>query len=310
MMRRSLIWISALCLGLAVPALPTAAQPVISPTETVDFDRPEAWAMKYFASVTLLTGFGPPRDREPGSVEIALESGWIPHLSEPERTVGFNGIKTEDLNRSPAFVRPRVIVGLPGKVSLIAGWVPPVEVDGLEANLFALGFERPLVERDAWGLGARLYGQVGSIEGDLTCSEPEIRFEPGSERNPFGCQAPSDDEADLAYAGFELVGSRELAGDRAPRLHLGLAANWHDHEFQVDALTFGFRDRTLLLADGWTWSVNAGATWPLTASTRLGVQAFYSPLSVDRPVDGNPQVTTDEEDNLLNARVLFGWSIR
>ena len=309
-MRHWTLWISVLSLGLVLGAPPAAAQPVISPTENVDFDRPEAWAMKYFASVSLLTGFGPPKAREPGSVEVALEAGWIPHLSEEERTVGFNGTKTEDLNRFPAFVRPRVIVGLPGKVSFLAGWVPPLEIDGLEANLFALGFERPLVEREAWGLGARLYGQIGTIEGDLTCTDSDVRFEPGSEGNPFGCEAPSDDEADLSYAGFELVGSYELTGDRAPDLHLGLAANWHDQEFQVDALTFGFRDRTLLLADGWTWSINAGATWPLSDSTRFGVEAFYSPLSVDRPVGGNPQVTTNEQDDLLNARVLFGWSIR
>lgn len=309
-MRRTLFSISALLVVLAVSAPPVAAQPVISPTENVDFDRPEAWAMKYYASVSLLTGFGPPRAREPGSLEVALEAGWIPHLSEAERTVGFSGTKTEDLNRTAVFGRPRLTVGLPGKVSLVAGWVPPLEVDGLEANLFALGLERPLVERDPWGLGARLYGQVGTLEGDITCSEDESRREPGSDGNPFGCEAASNDEADLTYAGFELVGSYAVAGPRAPDLHLGLAANWHDQEFQVDALTFGLRDRTLLLADGWTWSVNAGATWPLTESTRFGVEAFYSPLSVDRPVDGNPQITTNEQDDLLNARVLVGWTIR
>lgn len=299
-----------LLIVLVLSSFPVTAQPVVSPTEDIDFDRPEAWAMKYFSSVSLLTGFGPPKAREPGSVEIALEAGWIPHLSETERTVGFGGTKTENLNRSAVFARPRVIVGLPGKVSLMAGWVPPVDVDGLESNLFSLGLERPLVERDAWGLGARLYGQVGTIEGNITCSGDELRFEPGSEGNPFGCEADSNDEADLTYAGVELVGSRSLGGDGSPDLHLGVAANWHDFEFQVDALTFGFRDRTLLLTDGWTWSVNAGATWPLSDTTRFGVEAFYTPLSVDRPVDGNPQITTSEQDDLFNARVLFGWSVR
>lgn len=309
--------VASFALGAVLaPPLPAQNSPaptvVVSPIENVDFDRPEAWAMKYFASVALFTGFTPPENRRPGSLEIGVEAGWVPHLSAAERTVGFNGVKTEDLNRTAVMVRPRLTVGLPAQLSLTAAWVPPVTLDGVRTNLFAVGLERPLVKRDRWGLGARLYGQVGEIEGDLTCSEDDVSSEPGSPGNPFGCRERSDDTAGLLYGGFELVGSHTLGGNAVPRLHLGLAANYMDLEFQVDALTFGVRDRTLLLTDGWTWSLNAGASWPLADKTRLGVQAFYSPLSVDRPildVEGIPMGIDSQNDDLFNLRVMVGFAV-
>ena len=56
---------------LAVVVMTTTASvhaqtdpPVVGGTETIDFDRPEAWAMKWFASVTLFTSLGPPAPRE------------------------------------------------------------------------------------------------------------------------------------------------------------------------------------------------------------------------------------------------------
>ena len=46
---------------LFLGATPAAqAQGVIDVTEELDFDRPESWAMKYFASLSLLTGMGVP----------------------------------------------------------------------------------------------------------------------------------------------------------------------------------------------------------------------------------------------------------
>jgi hypothetical protein len=73
-----------------------------------------------------------------------------------------------------------------------------------------------------------------------------------------------------------------------------------DMEFQVDAQTFGFHDRSLLLADGWTWSINGGTSWRLGGRTSLAVELFYSPLSVVRPPS-----TSSENDPLLNLRTML-----
>lgn len=265
--------------------------------------------MKYFANVTLLTGLGAPRERETGEVEMAIEAVWIPHLSAEERTVGFDGTKTEDLNKLPGTVRPRVTVGLPGKLSLTASYVPPVEIEGVEPNLFALALERPLLERGAWGLGARLVGQIGEIEGDFTCTDDDLQAPPGAPGNEFGCQEVSQDAYDLTTYGFELIGSRRFGdagrGSEVPEAHLGLAAHYLDLEFQVDALTFGLRDRTLNRTDGWTYSLTAGGRWPLGERTHFAGELFYAPLSVERPPARNR-----ENDDLLNARLMVGFRVR
>src|SRR5262245_65887317 len=75
------------------------AQTVVKTTEDLDSDRPEAWALNYFTSVTLMAGFGTPHTRDPGSVEGGIEVDWIPQVSKSQRRVGFNGLKEEDLNQ-------------------------------------------------------------------------------------------------------------------------------------------------------------------------------------------------------------------
>ena len=73
-----------------------------------------------------------------------------------------------------------------------------------------------------------------------------------------------------------------------------------DMEFQVHALTDGILDRTLLLANGWTWSINGGASWKLSQRFSIAGEIFYSPLSVVRPPS-----TESENDGLLNLRTML-----
>lgn len=298
---------AALPIVLLVCAPPGGAQdlPVISPVEDVDLERPEAWAMTYFGSISLLTPLGAPTLREPGSVEIALEASQAPHLSREERTVGFGGVKEEDLNRTPVLVRPRVLVGLPARFSLEAGWVPPVEVDGVEANVFSVALDRLLFAGERWSLGLRAFGQLGEVEGDITCTDEDIAFEPGSPGNRFGCEALSSDEGTLDHFGLSVGAGYRLRPGGRSFLHLGLAGLRHDVEFQVDAQTFGFIDRTLLRADGETWAANAGIAVPLSRRTELGAELFYSPLDVVRP-----PATREETDALFHVRTMLRYRVR
>ena len=286
------------------------AQPALEGTEIIDFDRPEAWAMKRSASLALLTALGPPRNREAGSVELGLEVGWNPSLSEEERRVGFNGTKVEDLNRLAVVPRPRVTIGLGRNWSLDAAYVPPVEVEGLTPNVVSLALERPLWHVDNWVFGVRGYGQVGSIEGDITCTEEEAAIPPGDPGNEFGCEEPSSDRTTLNYAGLGITGGYRFPGTQDSAVHFGVFANYMDLEFKVDALTYGLRDRTTLVTDGWTYSLNAGFSWPLGRPTRLALEAFYSPLEVDRPVrdddDAAPRVDS-RNDALFNLRAMFSY---
>jgi hypothetical protein len=253
--------------------------------------------MKYFNSVSVLTGLGPPRAREPWSFEIGLELDTIPSLSEDQRRVGFGGSKVEDLNRLPAFFRPRLTIGLPAKWSLDIAYVPPIELRGVKSHLVAVGLERPVYSSGPWTLGIRVYGQIGEVESDFTCSAEEASHPPGPPDNIWGCEAPSEDEVTLNYVGAAFTGGYRI---RKTDFHWGMAANYMDMEFQVDALTFGFIDRSLLLADGWTWSLNGGTSWSLGGRTSLAIEIFYSPLSVIRPPS-----TSTENDPLVNLRTML-----
>jgi hypothetical protein len=104
--------------------------------QQIDFNSPEAWALKYYSAVSTFTAIGPPAVRQPGAIDFGLELGWIPYLSEDQRRVGFGGTKVEDLNKSPLFGRPRLTVGLPGGFSVEAAWVPPIGINGSKASLF------------------------------------------------------------------------------------------------------------------------------------------------------------------------------
>ena len=298
MMSPALRWFGRLVAVIALFHFSTAATSaqIIDDVEEMGWERPESWAMKYFNSASIFTGLGPPTSREPWTFSLGLEVDTIPRLSEDQRRIGFGGAKVEDVNRVPVLVRPRLTMGLPWNVSLDVAWVPPVEISGVESNLFAVALERPIYGSGPVVLGIRIYGQIGTVSGDFTCSEDEAAFPPGSPENIWGCEAPSADELTLDYAGAAITGGYHL---RQTRFHWGAAANFMDMEFQVNAVTYGVLDRTLLLSDGWTWSLNGGASWRLGGRTSLAGELFYSPLSVVRPPS-----TTRENDPLFNFRTM------
>lgn len=294
----------ALSVACALAAVPAAAQPVFRADEDLAFDRPEAWAMKYYASVSLASGFGVPVEREPGSVDFAFEVGWIPSLEGDEARVGFRGTKQEDLDKAPVLARPRLTVGLPARFTLELGWVPPVEVFDAKPNLVTVALGRPLWVGRAWRAGARLHGQAGTIESDITCpDEVAARGLDDLDGNPFGCEEPSEDEVDLSYVGLELSAERDGGGDWIPYGAVGVSSL--DMEFQVDAVTRGFRDLSLLTASGTQWHAVTGLRWLGRPRTSFGVEVFYSPLRVER-VEG----AGAETDALVNVRGLVSYRLR
>lgn len=279
------------------------AQFVLDAVAELDFDAPESWAMKYVTSAALQTGLGVPKALEPGSFELGFEAAWLPSLSEEERRVGFNGTKVEDINRSSVFARPRALLGLPAKFSLELGWVPPVELDGVEPNLVSLALGRPLFETASWRFGLRLTALEGTVEGDITCSADEAAAGPDPTRNPFLCEAPSNDELDVSVLGLELSAAWRLGDSFEP--YLAVAYNEMDLEFQIDARWAGIVDRTLQKTDGDTWYATLGAEYSGWQRGTLAVELFYTPLDVVRP-----PATASQTDELFNARLLYRYAIR
>lgn len=294
----------ALALALAAAAPAAAQRFVLRDDEDLAFDRPEAWAMKYYSTVSLASGFGVPAEREPGDLDLAVEVGWIPEIDEDDSRVGFRGTKEEDVNKAPVLARPRLTVGLPARFTLEVGWVPPVEVFDAKPNLVTVALARPLFVGHAWRAGARLHGQAGTIESDITCpNEVADRGLDDLVGNPFGCEAASEDEVDLSYVGLELSAERNAGGAWVPYAAVGV--NSLDMEFQVDALRNGLHDLSRLTASGPQWHAVTGLRWQGRPRTSFGVEVFYSPLRVERVEGGG-----SETDPLVNVRALVAYRIR
>jgi hypothetical protein len=251
--------------------------------------------------VTTFVGLSAPRERPPGAVEFGLEVGWVPYLSEDQRRVGFDGTTIQDLNKTPFYARPRLLVGLPAGFAVEVGWLPPVRLNGGEANLFNAAIEKTFVDTAGGSLGLRAYGQIGHAMGDFTCSEENVAQPPGSPGNPQACSQRSTDTATLNDAGAALAGGVKLG--RAA-LHGAVGATYNDLQFQVGAYTNGAADNTLLATHGWTGWVAAGADIPVGEHFSISVAAFYSPLQVKRP-----PATESVNDPLFNVRAMIRWAL-
>ncbi len=283
---------------LATPGIALAQEP-----EQISFERPESWALKYFTSITLLSGLETPTTRAPWSIDVGVELGWVPQLTPSQRYIGFDGTKQEDLNKTSVFFRPRVTIGLPHRLSMIVGFVPPLRVFGLEPKLLAVGLERPVYEGETWLFGARGYGQIGTINGAYTCPSSVLPFAPGSAGNLYGCQATSSDTASLRFLGGEVSASYR---PRHARLspHAAFSVNYMNVAFQVDALRFGLVDTTDLGSHGVTVAGSAGVSYTINKRFQTTFDVFYSPLEIQRPF----QATTNS--GLFNVRALVAYRLR
>lgn len=279
------------------------AQNFVEATEELDFDRPESWAMKYYASLALMTGMGVPERMGAGTIDLGFEGGIVPQLDENQRRVGFDGTKLEDLNRTRVFGRVRAHIGLTESTRLELAYVPPIDIGGIKPNLFAVGVGRPFAVNEHLQLGARGYFQFGTIDGDITCGEEEAAAGFDPVRNPFSCEAPSNDEMSQRVLGGELTVG--FLPDGKWRPYAGVALNYLDLEFQVDAVYDGLIDRTLQLTDGGTVSLTGGVNFIPSEKWRVTGEVFYSWLSVVRPPE-----TASMNDGLLNARFLVTYRIR
>jgi hypothetical protein len=293
----------ALCGTFARDAM-AQTQAVARPAQQLRFDRPEAWAMTYVTSTTLLSGLDAPDETRAGSVTIGLETGWLPRLDADQQRVGYYGTTRQDLNKAPIVLRPRVRIGLPWRLALVAAVVPPVRSFGVTPRLVAASLEGPLLGRDAWTLGWRAYGQLGTITSAVTCSADMLGFPLGSANNRLGCETESADVATLRYAGAELRAARRIARLGGLMPHIAAGVNLIDGAFQANARLFGYVDRTRLESRGVTFSLSTGVGYPLTRRVTIAADAFYSPLTVQRTFDA-PRST----DPLVNARALISYRV-
>jgi hypothetical protein len=287
--------LSRLALLLLIGATSAGAQTVVHNDEHLARDRPEAWALNYFVASTFMTGFGDAPALRPMQWAMAVEAGQVPRLSEAQQRVGFNGVKQEDLNRSPVFGRLRLSLGLPAGWVAELGYTPPLTINRTQPrDLVAVAIGRRVLQREHFSLALRVFGQHGRALGDITCPQALAGIT-DIERNPYGCRAASRDQVTLDYYGAELA----PAWSEGPwQAFAGIGAVRTELAVQVDALTFDVRDRSRLVSRGVLPFATVGAGRELTAQWRLGFELLYVPLSVRRTLNASR-----ENDPLTSARL-------
>ena len=287
-----------------VVAWPASAGAQGVPTTALSFDRPESWALKYFASSTLLAGLEPPRKRSPWSVSFGAEVEWIPAVSDGNRYVGLEGTKQEDLNKTPVYLRPRFVFGLPDDFSLIVAFDPPIRAFGIKPKLLALAVERPVYQSEPWSVGLRVYGQTGTVTGAYTCPPSVLAYPPGSPGNIYGCDAESTDVATLRYLGSEISVAHEGLGHWKLSPHLSVGLNYLNLAMDTAAPTFGIIDAMHYTTHGFTVSGDIGVSYRVNNRLDLSLDSLYTPLWITRPTTGRYMVP------FYNVRALFTYRIR
>lgn len=291
------------CMTVALASNAAAqTQPVKDRVEHLNFDRPEAWALSWFTSTTALSGLDTHVTEPAGTIILGLEATLLPTLSTAQRRVGFNGKAVQDLNKAPVFLRPRVTIGLPGRLSLIAAATPPIRSFDVTPRLFALGVEWAMFDGHDWRVAVRGHGQVGTVTGAFVCPADVLAFPAGSTNNSTGCEAESADVATLRYGGVTLMAARRLGHGITP--HAAAGVNVIDGVFQLNAQAFGKLDRTRLETHGTTLTFSTGVAIPLTSRLSLVADALYSPLNVRRTA-GAPRT----RDSLLTGRTLISYRV-
>ena len=283
---------------------PARAQDHHADQISLAFNDPEAWALNYFTSATLLSGLETPRARTPWSITFGAEVEWIPAISPGNRYVGMGGTKQEDLNKTPVYLRPRFTIGLPRKFSVIVAFDPPLRAFGIKPALLALAVERPVYESEPWTVGLRVYGQVGNVNGAYTCPSEVLAFTPGSPGNLYGCTAESSDTASLRYLGSEVSLSHDGLGHWKISPHIAFGVNYFNTAFQVHAPTFGFIDHTLYTAHGFTVSGDLGVSYRISDRLEMSVDSLYTPLWINRTDTGRHFLP------FYNVRALFSYRIK
>ena len=288
----------------AACAAPARAQFVETKTETMDFDRPEAWGMKYYTSIALLSSMGVPERKPKGQVDLGFEGGYVPQLSDEERRLGFIGTTQLDVNKTSFFGRIRGSVGLGDAFALELGYTPPIELGGARPNLFAMALGRTFRLSDTWRLGVRGYGQIGTIKGDFTCSAEQVAAGDDLEQNPQLCVEPSEDETHHKVIGLELAAGYD--GHQRFKPYVGLGVNYMDLEFHTDALYDNglLEDHSALFTSGTTLSAVAGLTYAAGERWRITAELLYSWLSIVRP-----PATDSANEGLLNGRLFVSYRV-
>lgn len=246
-----------------------------------DFDDPEGRLIGYYSAALLFSPLGPPERLRTWAFDAGLEIGYIPELSEAQRTAFQD--KPEATNLAPVLLRPRVSLRLPGAVQTELSWVPPLQVFDVEANLFSVALSRPF-EPSGVLVAPRVLATWGTVRGAITCYEDmPLGTQSESVYYTAVCHGrPSEDEFKPRHFSAEVLVSRPIS--RLPFLpYAGIGVLWEKTVFDIGVIKpDGSRDadHPILELEATRPYGYVGGTVEAWRSTRFTGELFYAPGSL------------------------------
>jgi hypothetical protein len=195
-----------------------------------------------------------------GRVELGLGILSVPGVDQETQDPTFCGVgqSLSNTNQLPVAVQPRVRVGLGRGFAADAGWVPPIPVSGITANILGLGADwtsptfAHLLTADV-----ALNAAFGSVQGSFTCNEEEVK----DPTNFCYLGAPSDDSFKPAVYGADVTLGASL-DHGALRPYVGAGYTRLMPRFQVDYTNAaGVVDNTRVESNLNVAAVFGGLTW-------------------------------------------------
>ena len=234
---------------------------------------PEAQTMGTKSVAIAFTPTRGPARMPAGRVELGLGVLTVPEVSDNGNTpvTCFTGETLSNTNALVVAAQPRIRVGLGSGFAAEAGWVPPVTVSGVQANILGLGADwtSPLLGK-VLVANFSLNAAFGSVHGSFTCEEADVQ-DPG---NYCYQGTPSDDSFEPAVYGADVTLGASFSGGRV-RPYVGGGYARLMPRFQVDYTNrLGIVDHTKVESNLNAAAIFGGLTWDLARRWSVTGQLF------------------------------------
>jgi len=264
--------------------------------QKVNFDSPEGWGMSYMTAASLNLSDKFPEKLPLGQFNVSAEISTIPTLNEQQQKIGFGGVKSEDLNKSPVFGRGKITTGFYWDSIIELSWTPPLEIDGAKPEqMWGIAFAKQIYTNNAFNLAMRLYQLNGKATASVTCSEEMVMEPLYSPGNISGCIGTSKDKIDMSHDGIEILLESETKGDLKP--WFSLASTRLKPSVQINAPLEFIQEEAFVETSGRLTTLNLGLNYKLSENWLLNLGTSYTPIEVQRPE------MTGGNDNFWNIKI-------
>lgn len=269
--------------------------------EKVAFDSPEGWGMSYMTAASLNLSDKFPEALSLGKFNLSAEISSIPELNEKQQKIGFGGVKSEDLNKSPVFGRGKIAAGFYWDSIIELSWTPPLKIEGAKPEqMWGIAVAKQIYSNDAFNLAIRLYQFNGQATASVTCSEEMVTEPLYSPGNISGCIGTSKDKIDMSHDGIEILVERESLMGFKP--WFSLASTRLKPSVQINAPLEFIQEEAFVETSGRLITLNLGLNYKLSDNWLLNLGTSYTPIDVRRPemASGN--------DNFWNIKIGLTFS--